>query len=187
MVWRLEDLQDEAATKVIGDSSYNELVSRLIADSGSDAPPAPMSPAGAAVGALPAEGAASSSAAAAAPPAAAAGSGAVGEQGVLIQQQSSAEAALAVDRGAGGAATRGPPLQEAEVGFHNLQESYMKTTSTCLGCRQDTCPSQRHILFCENANVSLSVNEGEAAAAWQEGSYRWIRSSVARHLMRLAR
>ena len=32
-------MQDEATNRVIGDSSYNELVSRLIATTGSDAPP----------------------------------------------------------------------------------------------------------------------------------------------------
>lgn len=117
MLWRLVGLQDEAATKVIGDSSYNELVSRLIADSGSDAPPAPMSPA-ATVDELPADRTAPSSAAAAAPPAAGAGSGVAGDQGDARHQAGSAEAALAADHSAGGIAARGPPLEEAEVGTH---------------------------------------------------------------------
>ena len=38
--WRRRGLQDEATAKAIGDSSYNELMSRLIAALGSDAPPA---------------------------------------------------------------------------------------------------------------------------------------------------
>lgn len=93
-------MQDEATTRVIGDSSYNELVSRLIAATGGDAPPPAGGP--------PLRGASFASSAARAPSPTALSATAPAKAGV-----SGADGALA-EHSSGGVVMR-IPSDDAEV------------------------------------------------------------------------